>query len=85
MCRGGGDDSKTDGGTPVGCRRDGGAGLGSEPRRVLEELSQIHSLDVVLSTRGGIETRKLCVTKLTSPSDPTTPPGLQLAIVTSTN
>ena len=41
------------------------AGLGHEPRRVLEELSQIRSIDVVLSTRDGIEIRKRCVTKPT--------------------
>jgi len=41
------------------------AGLGHEPRRVLEELSQIRSIDVVLPTREGIEIRKRCVTKPT--------------------
>ncbi len=41
------------------------AGLGHEPRRVLEELSQIRSTDVVLPTRDGIEIRKRCVTKPT--------------------
>jgi transposase len=41
------------------------AGLGHEPRRVLEELSQIRSIDVVLPTRDGIEIRKRCVTKPT--------------------
>ena len=41
------------------------AGLGHEPRRVLEELSQIHSIDVVLPTRDNIEIRKRCVTKPT--------------------
>ena len=41
------------------------AGLGDEPRRVLEELSQIRSIDVVLPTRDGIEIRKRCVTKPT--------------------
>lgn len=41
------------------------AGLGNEPRRVLEELSQIRSLDVVLPTRDGIEIRKRCVAKPT--------------------
>ena len=41
------------------------AGLGHEPRRVLEELSQIRSIDVVLPTREGIEIRQRCVTKPT--------------------
>jgi transposase len=41
------------------------AGLGHEPRRVLEELSQIRAIDVVLPTRAGIEIRKRCVTKPT--------------------
>jgi transposase len=39
------------------------AGLGHEPRRVLEELSQIHSIDVVLPTRDGVNIRKRCITK----------------------
>jgi transposase len=42
------------------------AGLGHEPRRVLDELSEIRVLDVVLPTREGIEIRKRCVTR---PSD----------------
>jgi transposase len=41
------------------------AGLGHEPRRVLEELSQIRSIDVVLPTCDGHEIRKNCVTKPT--------------------
>jgi hypothetical protein len=41
------------------------AGLGHEPRRVLDELSHIRSIDVVLPTPGGIELRKRCVTKPT--------------------
>jgi len=41
------------------------AGLGHEPRRVLEELSQIRSIDVVLPTRKGVEIRKRCITKPT--------------------
>jgi len=41
------------------------AGLGDEPRRVLEELSQIRSIDIVLPTRDGIEIHKRCVTKPT--------------------
>jgi transposase len=41
------------------------AGLGDEPRRVLEELSGIHSIDVILPTRSGLQIRKRCVTKPT--------------------
>jgi transposase len=41
------------------------AGLGHEPRRVLEELSKVRSIDVILPTRKGIEIRKRCVTKPT--------------------
>jgi transposase len=41
------------------------AGLGHEPRRVLAELSQIRSLDVILPTKSGINIRKRCVTKPT--------------------
>ena len=41
------------------------AGLGHEPRRVLEELSQIRSIDVILPTKSGVEIRKRCVTKPT--------------------
>jgi len=39
------------------------AGLGEEPRRVLEELSKIRVVDVVLPTRQGIEIRKRCITR----------------------
>jgi transposase len=41
------------------------AGLGSEPRRVLDELSKIRAIDVVLPTRDGIEIRKRCITRPT--------------------
>ncbi|REJ96625.1 MAG: hypothetical protein DWQ34_00895 [Planctomycetota bacterium] len=41
------------------------AALGHEPRRVLEELSQIRSIDVILPTKSGVEIRKRCVTKPT--------------------
>ena len=41
------------------------AGLGSEPRRVLAELSDIRSMDVVLPTRSGIEIRTRCISKPT--------------------
>jgi transposase len=39
------------------------AGLGNEPRRVLEELADIRVVDVVLPTRKGVEIRRRCVTK----------------------
>jgi len=42
------------------CRR---AGLGDEPRRVLDELSRIKLVDVVLPTRDGTEIRRRCVTR----------------------
>jgi transposase len=42
------------------------AGLGNEPRRVLEELSELRAIDVVLPTRDGQEIRTRCVTQ---PSD----------------
>jgi transposase len=41
------------------------SGLGNEPRRVLDELSEIRSIDVVLPTKAGIDIRKRCVTKPT--------------------
>ena len=41
------------------------AGLGSEPRRVLDELGELSMLDVVLPTRAGIEIRKRCLSKPT--------------------
>ncbi len=39
------------------------AGLGSEPRRVLTELSELRLVDVVLPTRDGTEIRKRCITR----------------------
>ena len=41
------------------------AGLGHEPRRVLEELAHIRVVDVILPTRQGTEIRKRCVTRPT--------------------
>lgn len=41
------------------------AGLGNEPRRVLNELSEIRLVDVVLPTRTGIDIRRRCVTRPT--------------------
>lgn len=37
------------------------AGLGDEPRRVLEELGKITMVDVVLPTRTGVDIRRRCV------------------------
>ena len=42
------------------------AGLGNEPRRVLDELSELRAVDVVLTTKDGRELRTRCVTQ---PSD----------------
>jgi transposase len=44
------------------CRQ---AGLGDEPRRVLDELAEIRLVDVVLPTRGGAEIRQRCVSRPT--------------------
>jgi transposase len=44
------------------CQR---AGLGNEPRRVLDELSELRAVDVVLPTKGGPEIRTRCVTQPT--------------------
>ena len=41
------------------------AGLGSEPRRVLDELRELRMLDVILPTRSGIDIRKRCISKPT--------------------
>jgi len=41
------------------------AGLGDEPRRVLEELGKIRLVDVVLPTSSGVEIRKRCITRPT--------------------
>jgi transposase len=38
------------------------AGLGNEPRRVLDELAEIRLVDVVLPTRDGREIRQRCIT-----------------------
>ena len=42
------------------CQR---AGLGNEPRRVFDELSEIRSVDVVLPTSAGIDIRRRCVSR----------------------
>ena len=44
------------------CKR---AGLGTEPRKVFDELSQLKLLDVALPTRQGTEIRKRCVSRPT--------------------
>ena len=41
------------------------AGLGDEPRKVLDEISAIKTVDVILPTRTGHEIRKRCVTRPT--------------------
>jgi len=41
------------------------AGLGDEPRRILDELAKINVVDVFLPTRNGIEIRKRCITQPT--------------------
>src|SRR4030042_4766590 len=41
------------------------AGLGDEPRRVLEELAKIRVVDVVLPTRSGHPIRRRCVSQPT--------------------
>ena len=41
------------------------AGVGDEPRRVLDELKESRVVDVVLPTRQGVEIRKRCITKPT--------------------
>jgi len=41
------------------------AGLGDEPRRVLNELNKVQMIDVVLPTRCGVEIRRRCVTQPT--------------------
>jgi len=41
------------------------AGIGNEPRRVLEELSELRMMDVILPTRNGIDIRRRCLSKPT--------------------
>jgi transposase len=41
------------------------AGLGSEPRRVLDELGELRMIDVIMPTRSGVEIRKRCLSKPT--------------------
>lgn len=42
-----------------------GAGLGNEPRKVLDELGGIRMVDVVLPTRSGVELRRRCISQPT--------------------
>jgi transposase len=44
------------------CRQ---AGLGDEPRRVLDELAEVRLVDVVIPTRDGTEIRQRCVSRPT--------------------
>lgn len=44
------------------CQR---AGLGDEPRKVLDEISQIQMVDVVLPTKSGVNIRRRCVAQPT--------------------
>lgn len=44
------------------CKR---AGLGSEPRKVLDEIAQIKVVDVVMPTKQGVEIRKRCIAQPT--------------------
>jgi hypothetical protein len=41
------------------------AGLGDEPRRVLEELRKLQVVDVVMPTREGVEIRRRCIAQPT--------------------
>jgi transposase len=41
------------------------AGLGDEPRRVLDELGKINMIDIVLPTRIGVDIRRRCITQPT--------------------
>jgi transposase len=41
------------------------AGLGSEPRRILDEFQELRMIDVILPTRSGIDIRKRCLSKPT--------------------
>jgi hypothetical protein len=41
------------------------AGLGDEPRRVLDELGELRTVDVILATKDGREIRTRCITQPT--------------------
>ena len=44
------------------CKR---SGLGSEPRKVLDEVAQIKMVDIVMPTKQGTEIRKRCIAQPT--------------------
>ncbi len=44
------------------CQR---AGLGDEPRKVLDEIAQVQMVDVVLPTKSGIDIRRRCIAQPT--------------------
>jgi transposase len=46
------------------CKR---AGLGSEPRKVLDEIAQVKAVDVALPTKQGTVIRKRCIAQPTKP------------------
>ncbi len=56
------------------------AGLGDEPRRVLDELKEIRVVDVVLPTRQGVEIRKRCITKPGDHQNPAAPTRAEPAV-----
>ena len=41
------------------------AGLGNEPRKVIDELGGIKMVDVVLPTKSGVELRRRCISQPT--------------------
>jgi hypothetical protein len=41
------------------------AGLGDEPRKVFEEIAQIHMVDVVMPTSAGPSIRRRCIAQPT--------------------
>jgi len=41
------------------------AGLGEDPRKVLDEIAQIQMVDVVLPTKSGVNIRRRCVAQPT--------------------
>ncbi|MDO8674127.1 MAG: hypothetical protein Q7O66_22165, partial [Dehalococcoidia bacterium] len=43
------------------------AGLGNEPRKVLDEIAQIKTVDVVMPTKSGVAIRKRCISQPTKP------------------
>jgi len=39
------------------------AGLGTEPRKIIEEIKQLTLIDLVLPTRNGVDLRLRCISK----------------------